>query len=96
MVKKWSFDGSGLPQKICLKIGQKVVERALAFGFEIRVYDPFYEGKFPKGVNHYEDIYDAVLDTDVLSLHVPLIESTKNLIDKKIINLNLLLEKKLR
>lgn len=69
------------------KIGQKVVERALAFGFEIRVYDPFYEGKVPKGVNHYEDIYDAVLDTDVLSLHVPLIESTKNLIDKKIINL---------
>tara|TARA_B100001996_G_C18662471_1_gene593614 strand:+ start:1220 stop:2179 length:960 start_codon:yes stop_codon:yes gene_type:complete len=69
------------------KIGQKVVERALAFGFEMRVYDPYYKGKVPSGVSHHKDIYDAVLDTDVVSLHVPLIESTKNIIDKKVIDL---------
>ena len=69
------------------KIGQKVAERALAFGFEIRVYDPFYKGEVPEGITLYEEIYDAVLESDVVSLHVPLTKSTKNIIDKKVISL---------
>jgi D-3-phosphoglycerate dehydrogenase len=69
------------------KIGQKVVERALAFGFHIRVYDPFYKGEFPSGVSSHKDISEAVKDSDVVTVHVPLTKSTENIVDKKIINL---------
>jgi len=63
-------------------IGREVAVRAKAFGMTILVYDPYID---PDNVT--EDVRIVDLDTmlgqsDMISIHLPVVEATKGLIDK--------------
>ena len=69
------------------RIGQCLIKRCLGFEMNVFVYDPFVSNEKIKslGGKKVESLEDAVKKMDAISLHVPLNQSTKNLI-----NINLL------
>ncbi|MEN9524517.1 MAG: hypothetical protein RL536_586 [Candidatus Parcubacteria bacterium] len=84
-----SFIGSDLEKKTlgligAGKIGERVAHHATR-GFDMRViyYDVNRNDKIEKeyGVEYVADIGDVLRQADVISLHVPLLDSTKHLIN---------------
>ena len=76
--KKVGFIGLGAigreAQKICKGIGMKTLG-----------YDPYLSKEKMEeiGCTYFEDYHDMIKECDIVSIHVPLVESTKNLISKK-------------
>lgn len=65
-------------------IGQEVARRALGFGMRVIVYDPARpETDLPV---EYVDLDTLLRESDFISLHVPLNESTKHMINKEAIS----------
>lgn len=63
------------------RIGQEFAARARSLGLSITAYDPFVDQtRFPE-VHFFKTLYEALAQADVVSLHVPLGERTRNLID---------------
>ena len=69
------------------RIGQSLIRRCKGFEMNVFVYDPFVSKDIIEklGGKKVEDLTEAVKSMDVISLHMPLNEKTKN-----IINYNLL------
>ncbi|OYT27440.1 MAG: hypothetical protein B6U97_01585 [Candidatus Altiarchaeales archaeon ex4484_96] len=66
------------------RIGREVADRARAFGMDVLAFDPSITGEDARENNcEYRGINDLIREADVLSLHVPLNEQTRNLIDAK-------------
>ena len=65
------------------RIGRSLIKRCLGFDMKINVFDPFVEDKIIKnfGGNKIENLDEGLKTCDYLSLHIPLIEKTKNLIN---------------
>lgn len=82
-----SFRGSELNGKTlglvgAGRIGGEVARRAKAFGMRVVAYDPFLQEDRAKQLGIEAGSLDEVLGSaDVVSLHVPLTESTANLLD---------------
>lgn len=64
------------------KIGQEVGKRALAFGMKVVAFDPYVESSDIAELK--PSLEDAVKEADYVTLHLPLTDGTKGLIDKKI------------
>ena len=63
------------------RIGQEFAARARALALSIAAYDPFVDrSRFPN-VRFFDTLHAALAEADVVSLHVPLVEKTRNLID---------------
>jgi D-3-phosphoglycerate dehydrogenase len=60
------------------RIGRAVTERALAFGLDVVVYDP-YVTDVPVGTTQVESVEAAVAEADFVSLHMPLTPETHQL-----------------
>ena len=69
------------------RIGQCLIKRCLGFEMNVFVYDPFVSAEKIEslGGKKVEDLKEAVKTMDAISLHIPLNNETKNMI-----NLNLL------
>lgn len=88
---EWDFEGPGTGMRRVStqvfgligfgKIGQRVANSARAIGFEVWAHDPFMtdDAIASHGVKP-ASLSDLIAGADVVSLHVPLIESTRNLI----------------
>ncbi len=65
------------------RIGRSLIKRCLGFDMKINVFDPFVDDKIIKnfGGNKVENLDDGLETCDYLSLHIPLTEKTKNLIN---------------
>ena len=64
------------------RIGGEVARRARAFGMRVLIHDPFLHADRAKSLGAELGTLDEVLEqADVLSVHVPLTESTAGLID---------------
>ncbi|MEW5975507.1 MAG: phosphoglycerate dehydrogenase [Acidobacteriota bacterium] len=64
------------------KIGSEVVKRARAFQMETLVYDPYVSDRMAKDLNVRLVSLDQLFESaDIISLHVPLVEATRNLIN---------------
>ncbi|RMF38140.1 MAG: phosphoglycerate dehydrogenase [Planctomycetota bacterium] len=65
------------------RIGRAVAERALAFEMKVLAYDPFLteEQATRLGVQRVEKIDDMLPQVDYLTVHTPLTDETRNLID---------------
>ena len=65
------------------RIGQSLVKRCLGFEMNVFVYDPFVSSEKiePLGGKKVEDFKDSVKNMDALSLHIPLNDETKNMIN---------------
>jgi len=64
-------------------IARQTAVRARALGMSVSAYDPHVPSDGPawNGILRQETLYDLLSQADVVSLHVPLVESTRNLID---------------
>ena len=69
-------------------IGQNVALRAKGFQMRVVAHDPFWPEEFAKeqGIERME-IDDVLKESDIVSLHMPLIPETRGLIDEKAIKL---------
>jgi D-3-phosphoglycerate dehydrogenase / 2-oxoglutarate reductase len=66
------------------RIGIEVVRRAKAFQMNLIVYDPFVADRLAKDLNVKMVSLDELLaDSDIITLHVPLVETTRNLINSE-------------
>lgn len=66
------------------RIGREVCFRAAAFGMKILVHDPFIakESLRQAGVE-FTDLDSLIAKSDFITVHVPLTDQTKNMIDQK-------------
>ena len=64
-------------------IAQAVAARARAFGMQIRAHDPFLPADDPAwaGVTRCAELGEVLAASDAVSLHVPLTDATRDLID---------------
>lgn len=67
------------------KIGMEVAKRALGFGMKVIAYDPFVSEEKARmiGVQLVDKLDDLYKQADIITVHVPLNEKTKNLITKR-------------
>lgn len=71
-------------------IGRNLATRAKAFGMEVMAYDPFFNAEFAKandieGGSGAEDLDNIIRNADFISLHVPLMDSTRHMINSEAI-----------
>ena len=69
------------------RIGQEVTRLAISFGMNILAYDPFVSD-LQKGieVNLLENLQELFKQADIISIHVPLTDKTRNLISVDLLN----------
>ena len=71
-------------------IGVKVANAAIALGMEVYGYDPYLSVKAAWGLNsavhHVADVNDIYKQCDYITIHVPLLDSTKGMINKEAID----------
>ena len=65
------------------RIGKSLIKRCHGFEMKVNVYDPFVSNDVISqfGGNKIENLNDGLKSCDYLSLHIPLTEKTKNMID---------------
>ncbi len=90
---KWEktlFQGSQLSGKTLAviglgRIGLTVAQRAVAFEMRVLGYDPFFsaEKAAEYGIEYVENVDDLVKECDYVTVHTPLIEATRGIINAK-------------
>ena len=70
------------------RIGKNLIKRCLGFEMKVNVYDPFVSKDFISqfGGNKINNLDDGLKSCDYLSLHIPLNEKTKNMINSSKLN----------
>lgn len=64
------------------RIGQAVGKIAQAFGMNVLAYDKYQNKALESDTMKYVELYELLEKADVISLHCPLIDSTKGIINK--------------
>ena len=69
-------------------IGVMVANSCIALGMKVRGYDPYLTinnaMKLSKSVEYYEKLEDAISGADFVTIHVPLMDATKGMLNKKL------------
>jgi len=67
------------------RIGREVIKRALSYDMKILAYDPYVNQDMFSEDDEIEivDLDYLTVNSDIVTIHIPLIESTKNLFDTK-------------
>lgn len=72
-------------------IGVKVANTATHLGMEVYGYDPYISvdaaWNLSRTIKHIENVEDIYRECDYITIHVPLMDSTKNMIDKNAIEM---------
>ena len=72
-------------------IGLMVANACVHLGMSVRGYDPYLTVnnavKLSKSVNYYEKLEDAIQGADYVTIHVPLLDSTKGMLNSKLFKL---------
>lgn len=68
------------------RIGLEVIKRAKGFEMEVIAYDVFKNEKAQKELGfEYVELENLAIESDIISLHAPLMESTRHMINEAII-----------
>tara|TARA_Y100000590_G_scaffold83520_1_gene93114 strand:- start:1506 stop:2489 length:984 start_codon:yes stop_codon:yes gene_type:complete len=66
------------------RIGKELASRCLAFKMNIYIYDPFInKDDLGQNIKKIDELEDGFSIADYISIHIPLSEKTRNLINKK-------------
>lgn len=72
-------------------IGLMVANACVHLGMNVRGYDPYLTVnnavKLSKSVDYFEKLEDAISGADFVTVHVPLLDSTKGMLNKKLFSL---------
>ena len=72
-------------------IGVMVANSCIALGMKVRGYDPYLTinnaMKLSKSVEYFEKLEDAISGADFVTIHVPLMDATKGMLNKRLFNL---------
>ncbi len=73
----------------CGKIGSKVAEMARAFAMRVIVFDPQPDGELAKRlqIKYVDSLEELLKRSDVISLHAPLTDETKHMINMETVQL---------
>ena len=65
------------------RIGKALIKRCLGFEMNVFVYDPYVDAETIKSMGgiKVENLSEAIRDMDAVSLHIPLTDQTKNIIN---------------
>ena len=70
------------------RIGLEVISRANAFGMKVIAYDVFKNEQAQKELKYeYVELEDLCKSSDVISLHAPLLDSTRHMIGSSVIDM---------
>lgn len=69
------------------RIGQEVARRASAFGMPIIAFDPYFKGDTDVPVTFASSIIEGLQQADVVSLHLPLTDETRNILGENELSL---------
>jgi D-3-phosphoglycerate dehydrogenase len=69
------------------RIGHALIKRCLGFEMNVFVYDPYVSKEFieKEGGTKVEDLSEASKDMDAISLHIPLNNETKNIVNYELL-----------
>ncbi len=69
------------------RIGQALIKRCLGFEMNVFVFDPFVSKEFieKRGGTKVDNLSESSKDMDAMSLHIPLNDKTKNIINYELI-----------
>jgi D-3-phosphoglycerate dehydrogenase len=69
------------------RIGQALIKRCLGFEMNVFVFDPFVSKKFieKRGGTKVDNLSETSKDMDAISLHIPLNDKTKNIINYELL-----------
>lgn len=80
------LEGKTLGLVGCGKIGRLVAKKCnLAFGMKTIGYDPYITSDID-GIEIRSELEQVFAEADYISIHVPLVESTRNLVDEKLLS----------
>jgi D-3-phosphoglycerate dehydrogenase len=68
------------------RIGLRVADRALAFGLEVVAFDPLVTDVSP-AIVRVDTLAEALIDANFVSLHLPLTENTRHIINQESLGL---------
>lgn len=65
------------------RVGKSMIQKCNSFNMNVKVYDPFVKREIIEGnaAKKLENLQDGLKNADFVSLHVPLTDKTKNLIN---------------
>ncbi len=78
-LEAWEIDGRTMLLVGCGRAGRALCERALAFGMRVLALDPYADP--PPGAESVDSLEAGLRQADVVSLHAPLTEDTRHLMD---------------
>ena len=69
------------------RIGQALIKRCLGFEMNVFVFDPFVSKEFieKRGGTKVDNLSETLKDMDAMSLHIPLNDETKNIINYELL-----------
>ena len=70
------------------RVGKNLIKKCISFDMKIFVYDPFVDAKTINdlGGEKIDNLNDTIKEMDYITIHAPLTEKTRNLINKMILN----------
>lgn len=72
-------------------IGQLVANAAIPLGMEVYGYDPYISvdaaWNLSRAIRHIQNVEDIYRECDYITIHVPLLDSTKGMIDEKAVSM---------
>jgi D-3-phosphoglycerate dehydrogenase / 2-oxoglutarate reductase len=70
----------------CGRIPRSVATKARGLGLRVAAHDPFVpDDAWPDGVERYADLGELAADADFLSVHAPLTDETRHLVDEELL-----------
>jgi D-3-phosphoglycerate dehydrogenase / 2-oxoglutarate reductase len=70
----------------CGRIPRSVATKARGLGLRVAAHDPFIaDDGWPDGIERYADLGELAADADFLSVHAPLTDDTRHLVDERLI-----------
>ena len=68
------------------RVGGILARRLSGFEMSTGFYDPFFKGEAPAGFERFEDIGELFAWSDIITLHVPLLEQTRGLVGRDLLS----------
>ena len=70
------------------RVGKNLIKKCIGFDMNIFVYDPFVDKKIIDGLGgkKIDNFQNTIQEMDYISLHMPLTDKTKNLINMKVLS----------